>query len=356
MFPVARGFATDGKDCTLIAAHMDIQRKVRFLKRREAYPEHPAAVSTEETHMSWLFLTDRYVYKLKKPVRQEYLDFSTLEARHEDCKVEVELNRRLAPDVYLGVVPLTLEDDRLSLDGEGEAVDWLVKMRRLPAERMLSNAIGHHRVREEEVRRFARVLAEFYQGAAPVAIDKETYCQRFAADVEANAAALSDKTFGMPDARLAHVLDVQRGFLEEESRLIEERVEERRIIEGHGDLRPEHICMTEPPVIIDCLEFNRGFRIVDPADELAFLAVECEHAGAGFIGEIVFDTYRLVTGDSPRSRLVAFYKSCRAMLRAKLAAWHLKDYPVDEHAKWLRRAGDYLCLAEVWCRVLKRAG
>src|SRR5690606_21991313 len=116
--------------------------------------------------------------------------------------------------------------------------------------------------------------------------------------------------------------------------------------EAHGDLRPEHICLTPEPVFIDCLEFKREFRLLDPVDELSFLALECEHAGAAFVGDIVFDTYRHATQDHPPEELICFYKSYRASLRAKLAIWHLKDSPIQQRSKWTYRAKEYLQLAK----------
>jgi aminoglycoside phosphotransferase family enzyme len=128
---------------------IDISTKVAFLRQSASYPGHPSGVDVIQTHMSWVFLTDRLVYKLKKPVRFEFLDFSTLERRHHDCQEEVRLNRRLAQGVYLGVTPLTVDAaGRLHLNGEGEAADWLVKMQRLPRERMLDHAIATGRADE----------------------------------------------------------------------------------------------------------------------------------------------------------------------------------------------------------------
>src|SRR3990172_12929379 len=169
-----------------------IERKVAFLRRPDAYPERPARVEVIETHMSWVFLTDELVYKLKKPVRYEFLDFSTVEARHQNCEREVQLNRRLAGDVYYGVVPLIMSGDRnLQLGGDGSIVDWLVKMRRLPAHRMLDAAIRGRTGGPEDVRRLSHLLSEFYQRSAPVAVSEAEYRGRFESEIRANHAELS---------------------------------------------------------------------------------------------------------------------------------------------------------------------
>ena len=150
-------------------ADIDISTKVAFLSRPSGYADRPARVEAIQTHMSWVFLTDRFFYKLKKPVKLEFLDFSTLERRHLNCLEELRLNCRLARDIYLEVLPLTVCDSgQLELGGDGEPVDWLVKMRRLPREYMLDEAIAGQKVDESQVRRIARVLANFYQQAEAV--------------------------------------------------------------------------------------------------------------------------------------------------------------------------------------------
>jgi aminoglycoside phosphotransferase family enzyme len=320
------------------------------LCRPDAYPEHPERVEAVETHMSWVFLTDPYAYKLKKPVRYAFLDFSTIEARRRDCEEELRLNRRLAPEVYLGVVPLTIDiQGALQLNGPGKPVDWLVQMRRLPAEHMLDNRIRHHTVTVEQVRAIGRVLARFYQASPPLEIAPAEYRQRFEEDIRSNLAELSRPVFGLPIDLVTRVSTAQWALLEREPGLLDARLHAGWVIEAHGDLRPEHICVGEGgehPLIIDCLEFKREFRILDTADELAFLAMECERLGSPWVGPVLFDTYGRETGDRPPERLLRFYRSYRASLRAKLAIWHLQDPSVQDPRPWSRLAHDYLRLAE----------
>jgi aminoglycoside phosphotransferase family enzyme len=324
---------------------VSLEAKVAFLSGPDAYAERPARVEVVQTHMSWVFMTDRRVYKLKKPVRHPFLDFSTLKARRDDCLEEVRLNRRLAPDVYLGVVLLTRRNDgpALVLGGSGEPVEWLVEMRRLPGALMLDHAIVAGSVSEHDVERIARTLAAFYASAASERIDADEYRQWFERDVARNHAILSAPEYGLSCASLDRITAAQRAFIASGARLLERRAEAGRIIEAHGDLRPEHVCLSDPPAFIDCLEFNRSFRILDPVDELAYLAMECEFLGAGFIGERVFAVYCAQTGDRPDARLVDFYKSYRAVLRARLAVWHLDDH--DDRDRWIARALRYLDLA-----------
>jgi len=335
----------NGTRCTTRAAALEA--KVAYLSRRDSYSEATAAVEVIETHMSFVFLTDHHAYKLRKPVLYDFLDFSTLAARLADCLEEMRLNRRLAPEVYLGVVALTQEvGGQLQLAGDGEPVDWLVKMRRLPQELMLDRAIHGRRVSRDDVRRFMLALAEFYRRAEPVAMDPAAYRQRFERDIRANRLELSDPDYGLAHALLEAIMASQLDTLKREAAVFDRRVANGKIVEGHGDLRPEHVFLGREPVFIDCLEFNRDWRLLDPVEEIAYLSLECEHAGAPWIGEVAFETYSERTGDVPAPQLVRFYKSVRASLRAKLSVWHLRDHlEPAAREKWINRARRYLELA-----------
>lgn len=325
----------------------DLEAKVRFLRQPASYPEPTAGVSAVETHMSWVFLTDRFAYKLKKPVHFPFLDFSTLARRKHFCEEEIRLNRRLAPSVYLGTVAIRrAAGGALSLAGRGAAVDWLVKMHRLPAERMLDQAIRMGSVTSEDIDRFARRLAAFYRAAPPIAIAAADYRARFAAAVAANLAELQMFDAILPDHRVAQVHARQLDLLREAPELFDGRVADRRIVEAHGDLRPEHVCLGPEPQVIDCLEFNVDFRVLDPVDELSFFAVECEMLGAPAIGAAVLERYRRESADAPPPRLLAFYKCYRACLRAKIALWHLREPRPRTPEHWPALARRYLDLAE----------
>lgn len=329
------------------AAASTLEAKVAFLGRPDAYPEAPARVEAVETHMSWVFLTDAHAYKLKKPVRYAYLDFSTVEARRLDCAQEVRLNRRLAADVYLGVVPLVLgAEDRLSVGGPGEAVDWLVQMLRLPAQRMLDHLIRSGAVKQVEISLLAHRLARFYAAAAAESITPEAYRQYLAKRIGDNLRELASPEFGLAQDVPERLARFQLGFLETHAGLFDSRVRQGRIVEGHGDLRPEHVCLLPEPVVIDCLEFNREFRILDPADELGYLALECERLHAPEVGRWLLESYTEASGDAPPAALLRFYQSCRAVLRAKLAIWHLRDDGRHPQKKWVATAREYLALAQ----------
>lgn len=329
----------------------EIEDKVAFLRRPDAYPERTRAVDVQETHMSWVFLTDAHAYKLKKPVRYGFLDYTSVAARRLNCEREVTLNRPLAPGVYLETVALTVDaDGRLRIGGAGTVVDWLVKMRRLPADGTLEHAIAAGAVQQEDIVRVARRMSAFYRERAPEPVDPETYCVSFRAQIAEDCAALLSPDYGLDRDRIEAIADGQDGFLDRRGDLLVERARAKRIVECHGDLRPEHIYLGDPPLIVDCLEFYRGLRIADPAGELAFLAMECDRLGAPAVDGWLFAVYRAETGDDPPRRLIDFYKGRHACTRAVIAIRHLDDGPVADPRKWRDRTARYLALAETYAK------
>jgi len=329
-----------------VHADVDLQAKVAFLRDPRSYAARPDAVEPIETHMAWVFLAGADAYKLKKPVRYPFLDFSTVDARRVDCEAEVRFNQGLAPGVYRGVLPLTVDEaGHLYLGGSGTAVDWLVHMRRLPLERMLDRLIEAGRVDRADLDRLGNVLAAFYRSAARVHFEPGEYARRLEREVGETRDALADTRYGLSTAWIDAIGAALHRYLHEHGPVLEGRASAGRVVEGHGDLRPEHVCLENPPVVIDCIEFNRDFRLLDPLDELAYLALECERLGAPEVGRSVCERYQAVTGDRVPTGLIDFYMGFRAQLRAKIAAWHVHDPTMRTPGKWLGRAREYLRLA-----------
>jgi len=327
-------------------APLPLKTKVAFLLERGNYPETTDRVDAIETHMSWVFLLDQYVYKLKKPVCCELLDFRTLPARRYFCEEELRLNRRLAPNIYLGVVPLTLHGRHLALGGGGKVLDWLVRMRRVPAERMLLHRLLHGSLKDADLARVAARLAAFHATLPPQAFSCAQYRARFARRIGATARELGQIAAISTAARLEALREAQLAALHRHGALLDERVHAGRVVEGHGDLRPEHVYLGEPPGAIDCLEFSQALRVVDVADELGFLALECERLGNPAAGQALLHLYGVASGDRLPPILLHFYQSCRASTRALIAARHLEGGPRCRTQHWLHRASDYLRLAE----------
>lgn len=315
-----------------------------FLSDAASYPFEADSVEVLETHMSWVFLVGPRVYKLKKPVARQLFNFTTVDNRYENCVEEARLNIRLGGDTYIGVEQLdVLAGGGLALGGQGIPVDWLVVMRRLPVSLMLEAQIESSAVEYRRVRAAAELLARFYGSAASVQLSGEQYLERLRRGINDNYCQLTD--YSLPVERVSSVCDQQMALLENNSVCFADRATAGCLVEAHGDLRPEHVCLTDPPVIIDCLEFSRDLRIRDPADELSFLAMECQKLGDEKVGRILFEVYGQITGDEPEACLLAFYKAYRASERAKLAIWHLDDDYQERRGPWRQKALDYLAVA-----------
>ena len=198
---------------------------------------------------------------------------------------------------------------------------------------------------KEDAAKVGVLLGGFYSSAAPLPVTTEGYVSQLTDELRSSIEALAKHEQVLTGRLIESSINKAITFIEGHLTLFDARARSGKIIEGHGDLRPEHICLEEKPVIIDCLEFNRDLRIVDPASELMFLNLECERLGSVAAGELIFETYCERTGDDPPEDLLAFYRAYHAAVRAKVAIWHLQDRAVRDVDKWVARARLYLEMA-----------
>jgi len=322
------------------------EARLGFLMSRAAHGADPAAAQLIETHMSWVIVAGERVLKMKKAVRYPFLDFSTPQLRERNCREELRLNRRLAPEVYLGLLALQWDEGRFALLPEerlpapGTTIDWLVLMRRLPAERMLDRVIAAGALRAEGIDAVIALLARFYRDAARTALGPDAYLARFRREQAINRALLLQPRFAGLDA--GPPLDRLDAAIEARAQMLCKRVAGGHVVDGHGDLRPEHVCLNDPPEIIDCLEFSAELRQVDPFDELAYLGLECAVAGAPWVAQRLFDGVAAALGERPPDALIHLYTANRAVLRARLAVAHLLDPQPRTPERWLPLGGRYL--------------
>jgi aminoglycoside phosphotransferase family enzyme len=319
--------------------------KVRFLGCPASYEPPADGIVTRETHMSWVFMTADRVYKLKKPVRFAYLDFSTLALREHVCRAECALNRRLAPDVYLGYVPLTSSNSGFAINGAGAVVDWLVVMRRLDETATLEAALLGGRANRAQIDQLASILTAFYARAERIKVSPGSYLVALRKDCTEDCRILLDPRFNLPQGVIARVVHLQRRYLDECADVLRHRVHGRHLVDGHGDLRPEHVWLSNSFPIIDCLEFNDRLRAIDALDEIAFLHLECERLGGLRVGERIRRRLARRLNDQPANGVFLFYRTKRAMLRARLSIAHLIDPHPRTPEKWPRLARSYLHLA-----------
>ena len=323
---------------------------VQALLEVKAYPETPQGVEMVQTQMSFVFLTDDYVYKVKKPVNLGYLDYTTLDKRHFYCQREVELNQRLCPEVYLGVVPITQDKGNILIEGQGKIIEYAVKMRRLPQEAMMDVLLASNRVSPEMVISVAQKLAEFHQKAETNATisafgDLDTITK----NTEENFSQ-TEKYIGNTISRekYQHVKDYTDSFIEHNAPLFHKRIADGRIRDCHGDLHAAHICFHNGIYIYDCIEFNDRFRYCDVASEVAFLAMDLDHYRRADLSHSFVNAYISQSRDKELSQLLNFYKCYRAYVRGKVESFKLDDPHIsaEEKIRILAIARSYFELAE----------
>lgn len=316
-----------------------------------------ARVRVIETHFAWVFLAGRGVLKLKKPLRQWPLDYRRLASRRRGCQAELALNRRLAPRVYRDVVAVVRRrDGRLALGGAGRTVDWVVRMRRLPATRMLDAtlAAGREAAARRRLTDLVHRLVVFYgRDAAPAPMGRSRYLRRARERLGANARVLAARRYGLDATLVRRVLRAQAAALQAIAPALGARG--ARVVEGHGDLRPEHVCLTRRVDVIDVLEFDRGLRLYDPLEEVAFLVMECRLLGARRFARRLLRQFVRESDDAAPDSVLHFYMSHRAAVRARISAWHLRPPSHGDRIAWVDRAERYLVEALVQARAALRA-
>ena len=308
------------------------------LRRPEAYPiPRPSEVALVTTHISWVFLTDREVWKLKRPVDYGFVNYTTLERRRRCCEDEVRLNRRLALDVYLGVVPVRLGPEGHWFGAEGDIVDYAVRMRRLADEQSAEALLGRSALTPDHLTRLAARLARFFVDAVPapgagaVEAIRDNVVENFAQVEPFVGRFVSRDTF---DAVRAW----QLGSLERQSDRFHRRVEQGRIRDGHGDLRLEHVYFEgAEPIVIDCVEFNERLRSGDAASDVSFLAMELTARSRSDLAEVFLAAFAREADDYDLYGVVDFYTGYRAWVRGKVAAFLAAD-PSTPPEKAVRKA------------------
>jgi aminoglycoside phosphotransferase family enzyme/predicted kinase len=304
-----------------------------------AFPEpRPAQVEVRETHVSLVFLGERDVYKVKKPVELGFLDFRTIDRRKEACAAEVELNARLAPDVYLGVVPVVRrKGGSFAFGGDGEVVDWAVHMKRMQDAERADVLLAKGRLTGPILDAVADRIAAFHAASKPDARAAELGAP---AAVARNVVENFAQTRAVIAAHLARdeaaeIEAWQLRFLRERAPLFEARVAAGRVRDGHGDLRLEHVYVGKSGriTVLDCIEFNERFRVADVASDIAFLAMDLAWRGRVDLAERLLARYALASGDYDLYALVDFYESYRAYVRGKVATMLAADEGAKAEAR-----------------------
>jgi len=311
------------------------ESQIKSLMNPDAYPDPADGVRLVQTHISWIFLAGKFAYKIKKPVDFGFLDFSTLDRRKFYCDEEVRLNRRLCPEIYLGVIPVREAVGGASFHGDGKVVDYAVKMVRLPEEQMADALLTRGELSADDVKRIAATVADFHaragradcrEGHGSLEAISRNWEENFGQTEE-----FAGKTMALQDLRL--VRNWVERFMTVNAGLFNSRVAGGFIRECDGDLHLENICLTDRICIFDCIEFNTRFRCIDTAADIAFLLMDLEFYGRRDLAALFLNEYLAASSDIGALLLVNFYRIHRAFVRGKVESFRLKDPGIPEREK-----------------------
>lgn len=326
---------------------------VEALQTFEAYPENPGEIALIQTHISFVFLTQDTVYKMKKAVNFGFLDFSTLEKRRFFCEKELEINRRLCPDVYLEVVPIN-KSKIIKINGNGETIEYALKMKRLPQEKIMTNLLKQNKVDEKTIDELAETIAHFHSKTGTndeindygsIRVIKINWDENFAQTLKYINQTVSQVEFQSIHNRID-------GFMKKNELLFERRVKDDKIRDCHGDMHSGNIFLTDPICIFDAIEFNDRFRYSDVASDVAFLAMDLDFQDRSDLSNYFIKRYVLYSKDHELVNVLSFYKCYRAYVRGKVISFKLDDtnITVEEKKIAAKEAKAYFKLGDAYAK------
>jgi aminoglycoside phosphotransferase family enzyme len=328
---------------------------VEALMKTQAYDEQPGHIEVVQTHISYVFLTENFVYKVKKAVNFGFLDFSTLEKRLFFCEKELELNRRLCGDMYIEVVPIN-KSQIIKIKGEGETVEYALKMKRMPQEKIMTKLLEENKVDEKLIDKIAKIVADFHLKAetnkrvsefGSLKIIKTNWDENFE-----QTRNVIGKTVSASDFEL--MFEKIRSFMKKNQALLEKRIADGKVKDCHGDIHSGNIFVTDRVYIFDAIEFNERFRYSDVAADMGFLAMDLDFKGRTDLSELFVKKYVAYSGDEELLKLLLFYKCYRAYVRGKVVGFKLSDPNVcdKEKKEATKEAKAYFKLAATYAKNL----
>jgi uncharacterized protein len=336
---------------------MEAQKTVvEALLKPEAYPEAADKIELVQTHISYVFLTQNYVYKVKKAVNFGFLNFETLEKRRFFCEKELQLNRRLCDDMYLEVAPINQKGSTIRIGGEGKTVEYALKMRRMPQDCIMSKLLEEGKVDKQLVGEIAKIVVDFHSKAetnphisqiGSFATVKANWDENFDQTRNVIGKTISAKDFELISGEIG-------AFMKQKKPLFDKRTADGKVRDCHGDIHSGNIFVTDRVYIFDAIEFNERFRYSDVAADMAFLAMDLDFKGKVSLSNHFVEKYVERSGDGELLRLLPFYKCYRAYVRGKVVGFRLNDPNIGAtpKAEAMRDAKAYFRLAAKYAKNL----
>jgi aminoglycoside phosphotransferase family enzyme/predicted kinase len=347
------------KNTALSTLPVEREDLVSSLSRKQAFPVAVDSVEVRQTHISEVFLGDNVVYKVKKPVKLPFLDFSTVDLRRHFCEEEVRINSPWAPGIYLGVVPITNDTVGYRFEGDGPVADWAVKMSRLPESVTLRSRLNRGELTNHDCERVAQRIAEIHQKSTPASgNDAANAVRTFHSQLNDNWKFAEQLPGDIVDRHvLERIRSLSDKWMDRCRFLLLSRAEQSLVRDVHGDLRLEHVFYfpeSSPPgdiVILDGIEFDPGLRLIDVVADIAFMTMELSFVGRRDLAEAFADAYFAASGDSTGRTVLPLFAAYRSAVRAKVAAILATESEVPEvdRSRGLARSRSHWlwCLSEL---------
>ncbi len=308
-----------------------------YLQNPKLYGSSVSSVEIIQTHISCVVLTGAYAYKIKKPVNFGFLDFSTLEKRKFYCEEEIRLNKRLCPNIYIGVVPITQTKNTLQLNGTGKTIEYVVKMKQFPQNQIMTHLLKDEKIDEEIIDKICSRLVEFYTLEQPTT---EIASYGKAEVIQHNIDENFEQTksvvgITIPQETYDFLKNANNTFFSQKKDVFDTRIQQGYIRDCHGDLHSGNIVITDKNEIhiFDCIEFNKRFRFIDVASDIGFLAMDLDYQNHPYLASFLIRNYVEKSGDTSIYNVLNFYKSYRAYVRGKVTGFQLNDSQIPEMKK-----------------------
>jgi len=335
-----------------------IQEQINSLLLEGEFPEVSAERELIETHISWVFICHRFVYKIKKPIKYSFLDFSTLEKRKKYCEREIELNKRLTNTIYLDVVPINRLNDHYKIGGkEGNVIDYAVRMLKMDRTKQMDQLLIQNKVTNSDIKNLAKKIALFHGNTIIIHQKDVLDIQEKFNDLEAEKKYLAAQSDGGKYATIiANTIKTANTFLVKNKELLAGRLRAGFFRDCHGDLHSRNIFLLPSPQPFDCIEFNDDYRQIDVLNEVAFLCMDLDAFGKKDLSELFLKYYNQFfpsMKSSEEYHLFVFYKAYRANVRAKVNSLRAKSAVNEkERTKALSEVDKYLRLMESYLKTL----
>ncbi len=338
-----------------------IQEQINSFLLEGEFPEVSAERELIETHISWVFICHRFVYKIKKPIKYSFLDFSTLEKRKKYCIREIELNKRLTDGIYLDVVPINRLNNHYKIGGNvGTVIDYAVRMLKMDRTKQMDQLLAQNKVTKSDIKNLAKKIAIFHGNTVIIHQKDVLDIQVKFNDLEAEREYLATQSNGSTYAAIiGSAIKASDDFLNRNMDLLTGRLRAGFFRDCHGDLHSRNIFLLPSPQPFDCLEFNDDYRQIDVLNEVAFLCMDLDASGKKDLSELFLEYYNQFFPSFPSMKsskehhLFVYYKAYRANVRAKVNSLRAKSAVNEkERTKALSEVDKYLRLMESYIKTL----